>query len=102
MKSLNIIKNMLKETKMFVGTATTGEECLEKIKFGSYNLVLMDCHMPDITASELLIRVRDIVPDIPVYAISSIPMDEEEFYQSKGFNGVLLKPVDSKLLEKQF
>ena len=100
MKSLNIIKNILKETKMFVGTATTGEECLEKIKFGSYNLVLMDCHMPDITASELLIRVRDIVPDIPVYAISSIPMEDEEFYQSKGFNGVLLKPVDSKLLEK--
>ena len=99
-KSLDIIKSLLKETKMFVGGATTGEECLEKVKFGNYNLVLMDYHLPDMDVSELIIRIHDISPNLPIYALTSMSMEDEDFYLAKGFNGVLLKPVDSDLLEK--
>ena len=85
---------------MFVGGATTGEECLEKVKFGNYNLVLMDYHLPDMDVSELIIRIHDISPNLPIYALTSMSMEDEDFYLAKGFNGVLLKPVDSDLLEK--
>ncbi len=99
-KSLNIIRRLLKDTKMFVGEASTAEECLEKIKFGNYNVVLMDYNMPDMETSEILSRIHQINEKLPVYALTAMRMEEEEFYLAKGFKGVLLKPVDSDLLEK--
>ena len=99
-KSLNIIKGLLKDTKMFISEASTGEECIEKIKFGSYNVVLMDYHLPDMDAEELLLRIREIKPELPVYALTTMNFESEEFYLSKGFNGLLVKPVDSSILEK--
>ncbi len=98
--SMNIIKGLLKDTKMFVGEASTGEECLEKVKFGSYNVVLMDYHLPDVDVEAIIIRIHEIKADLPIYALTTLCTEKEEFFVSKGFNGVLLKPVDSDLLEK--
>ncbi|MBR5636930.1 MAG: response regulator [Pseudobutyrivibrio sp.] len=98
--SLNIIKSFLKDTKMFVGEASTGEECIEKIKFGNYNIVLMDYHLPDISVEDLILRIHEVDPNLAIYALTSLSTEGEEFYLEKGFNGVLLKPVDSDVLEK--
>lgn len=99
-KNLKILKGLLQDTKMFVGEAATGEECLEKIKFGNYNVVLMDFRLADIEVAELIGRIHEIKPNLPIYALTTLNTEPEEFYLSKGFNGVLVKPVDSDLLER--
>ena len=98
--NLNVIKGLLKATRIFVTTASSGEECIEKIKFGSFNVVLLDHMMPGMDGIETLARIREIYPDLPVYALTANSTAGEEFYKSKGFNGYLSKPIDSLTLEK--
>jgi CheY-like chemotaxis protein len=98
--NLNVIKGLLKATRMFVTTANSGEECLEKIKFSNFNIVLLDHMMPGMDGVETLARIRETQPDLPVYALTANSTAGEEFYKSKGFNGYLAKPIDSLTLEK--
>lgn len=99
--NLTVIKGLLKATKVFVTTATSGEEGLEKIRVENFNVVLLDHMMPGMDGIETLEKIREIKPDLPVYALTANAMaGGAEFYMSKGFNGYLAKPIDSRELEK--
>ena len=98
--NLNVIKGLLKSTKVFVTTAESGEECIEKIKNNTFNVVLLDHMMPGMDGVETLEKIRTFAPDLPVYALTANAAAGEEFYKSKGFNGYLSKPIDSATLER--
>ena len=98
--NLSVIRGLLKATKIFVTTASSGEECLEKIKTGRFNVVFLDHMMPGMDGVETVARIRADHPNLPVYALTANAIAGEEFYKEKGFNGYLSKPVDSRLLEK--
>ncbi|MCR5702733.1 MAG: response regulator [Lachnospiraceae bacterium] len=98
--NLTVIKGLLKPTRIFVTTAESGEECLAKLKYGSFNVVLLDYMMPGMDGVETLEKIRETMPDLPVYVLTANSTADEEFYKSKGFNGYISKPVDSVVLEK--
>ena len=98
--NLSIIKGLLKATMMFVTTAESGEDCLEKLKFSSFDLVLLDLIMPGMDGYETITRIRERYPDIPVYAMSAEIQDDEDYYTSRGFTGCISKPVNCNELEK--
>ncbi len=99
--NLNVIKGLLKATKVFVTTAESGEECLEKIKYDNFNVVLLDHMMPGMDGLETVARIRQTHPDLPVYALTANAIaGGDEFYRSKGFDGYLAKPIDSVELER--
>ncbi len=98
--NLNVIKGLLASTKMFVSTASSGEECLEKIRFGNYNVVLLDHMMPGMDGIETIHRIRKTHPDLPVYALTANTAEGEAYYLEHGFNGFLAKPIDGIVLEK--
>ena len=98
--NLNVIKGLLKATKMFVTTASSGPDCLEKMKTTKFNVVLLDHMMPGMDGIETVGHIRETDPDIPVYALTANATAGEEFYKSKGFTGYLSKPIDSVALEK--
>ena len=98
--NLNVIKGLLKATKIFVTTASSGEECLEKIRGSRFDVVLLDHMMPGMDGVETLEKIRVDHPDLPVYALTANATAGEEFYLSKGFNGYLAKPIDSTELER--
>ncbi len=97
--NLNVIKGLLRATKMFVTTATSGEECLDKIKYGKFDVILLDHMMPGMDGVETVAKIREDHPDLPVYALTANSAAGEEFYISKGFTGYLSKPIDSRALE---
>jgi CheY-like chemotaxis protein len=97
--NLNVIKGLLKGTKGFVSTASSGEECLEKIKDTNFNIVLLDHMMPGMDGVETVAEIRKNYPDLPVYALTANSSAGEEFYTSRGFNGYLSKPIDTETLE---
>ncbi|MBR3575667.1 MAG: response regulator [Lachnospiraceae bacterium] len=97
--NLVVARELLKSTRVFVSTAESGEECLEKIKYGNFNIVFLDHTMPGMDGVETLERIRKTHPDLPVYALTANSTAGEEFYISKGFNGYLSKPIDSYALE---
>ncbi len=98
--NLNVIRGLLKPTKVFVSTAQSGEECLEKIRDTRFNVVFLDQMMPGMDGIETIEQIRKTDPDLPVYALTANTSVDEAFYISKGFNGYLSKPVDSELLER--
>ncbi|MCR5507541.1 MAG: response regulator [Lachnospiraceae bacterium] len=98
--SLTVIKSLLKPTRIFVTTASGGEECLDKIKYGSFDLVLLDHMMPGMDGIETIGHIREKNPDLPVYAMTANSTAGEDFYISKGFTGCLFKPVDGRELER--
>ncbi len=98
--NLNVIKGLLKSTQMFVTTASSGEECLEKLKGTKFNVVLLDHMMPGMDGVETVEEIRKTDRDLPVYALTANTASGEEFYLSHGFTGYLTKPIDSKLLER--
>ena len=98
--NLNVIKGLLRATRVFVTTATSGEDAIDKIKDTDFNVVLMDHMMPGMDGIEAVARIREFDKELPVYALTANSTAGEEFYKSKGFNGYLSKPIDSETLEK--
>ncbi len=98
--NLNVIKGLLKATKVFVTTASSGEECLEKVKGSQFNIVLLDHMMPGMDGVETVEKIREFDEDLPVYALTANSTVGEDFYREKGFNGYLAKPIDSLTLER--
>ncbi|WP_051656713.1 hybrid sensor histidine kinase/response regulator [Butyrivibrio sp. AE3004] len=97
--NLNVIKGLLKATKVFVSTADSGEEAINKLKDNDYDVVLLDHMMPGLDGIETLAIIREFNKDVPVYALTANSIAGEEFYKEKGFNGFLSKPIDSETLE---
>ena len=99
--NLTVIKGLLRPTKVFVTTAESGEDCLDKLRLNRFNVVLLDHMMPGMDGIETLEKIRQLYPELPVYALTAnIAAGGDEFYKSKGFNGYLSKPIDSYALEK--
>ena len=56
--------------------------------------------MPGMDGIETMARIKEIKPDLPVYALTAnATAGGDEFYKSKGFNGYLAKPIDIVALE---
>ena len=100
MMNLNVMKGLLKATKVFVTTSLSGSDAIDKIKDSHFDVVLLDHMMPGMDGVETVAKIREFEPDLPVYALTANSTAGEEFYISKGFNGYLSKPVDSEILEK--
>ena len=98
--NLTVIKGLLKPTKVFVTTAESGRECLEKLETDSFNVVFLDHMMPGMDGIETLQKIREKHPDLPVYALTAnATAGGEQFYKSKGFQGYLTKPIDTVAVE---
>jgi DNA-binding response OmpR family regulator len=65
------IKGLLAEKEFTIDSAYDGEEGLEKIKGGSYELILLDVEMPKLTGHEVLKEVRSFNDDLPVIMVTS-------------------------------
>ena len=98
--NLNVIKGLLRPTKVFVNTALSGEDALDKIRDTNFDVVFLDHMMPGMDGLETLTEIRKFNTTVPVYALTANSTAGEEFYKSKGFDGCLHKPIDTKLLEE--
>ncbi|MBR1797892.1 MAG: response regulator [Clostridiales bacterium] len=98
---MRIMKELLKPTKIFVTGSRSGEDAVDKLKTGSYDLVFLDQQMPGLSGEETLEIIRKTHPDLPVYVmITNSSEGGEEYFREKGFNGCLVKPIDHELLER--
>ncbi|WP_294430089.1 ATP-binding protein [uncultured Treponema sp.] len=97
--NIHVISNLLKATKVFVSTASSCEDCLVKIRNNSFNIVFINENISGIDGEETIQKIREIAPELPVYALIENSSSGEDFYKSKGFDGCLPIPVDYDLME---
>jgi len=90
---------MLKKLGCRVDLAATGREVLSALERSRYDLVLMDCQMPEMDGFEAARRIRDprsavLDRSVPVIALtaSALPGDRERCL-AVGMNDYLEKPV---------
>lgn len=63
-------KNVLEELGHHIVTASTGIGALEHLTTQKFNLVVTDYRMPRMDGLELIVRLRQQAPDLPVILIS--------------------------------
>ena len=79
-----------------------GQEAIERVQTGAFDLVLMDIKMPGmdgVQATRLIRSLSGPVADIPILALTANadPRDEAE-YLAAGMNGVAQKPIQPDVL----
>lgn len=75
-----------------VGEAASGDETLDALRHGQWDLLLMDIHMPDRSGLDILKHVTNGYPDLQVLIISGLP--EEQYARNvlrAGARGYLSK-----------
>jgi DNA-binding NtrC family response regulator len=96
--SLFGICQVLTDEGFHVIPAENGREALEKMKTDSFNLVITDERMPDLTGTELLLEVKKMdryIPVILITAFASVPLAVEAL--KKGAFYFFEKPIFSNL-----
>lgn len=95
---------ILKKLGYLADIAANGKEALEALRLRSYDLVLMDCQMPEMDGYEACRRIRDPKTDIrnhtiPVIALTGHSMkgDREKCIEA-GMNDYITKPLDANEL----
>ena len=101
--SQELVKAILKTTRVQVDTALNGKEAIQALKRRKYNIVLMDIAMPVLDGAEAMKRIREenLCNDTSVIAFTALSvLGEREQYLAMGFEDVIEKPVlGSQLLQ---
>ncbi|MEQ6924477.1 response regulator [Pseudomonas mosselii] len=90
-----VAKGMLGKLGCQVQVAAHGQEALDSLEQGSFDLVLMDCNMPVMDGYEASRRIRQSSrwPELPIVALTANAMPEErERCRAAGMNDYLAKP----------
>ncbi len=84
-----------------VDTSSNGQEAFEKIKENDYDFLITDIRMPGMSGSELLLKSRNLRPDLKVIVMTAYGSDElKQEVLSHGAISYLEKPFDfEQLLE---
>ena len=99
--NLKVISGMLRDTRIYIDTVSNGEQALEKIGSGRYQIIFLDYLMPGMNGIELFKRMKAITgetenlnKDTPVIMMTADNTPEiKELVFLNGFAGYLGKPV---------
>ncbi|MCR4903763.1 MAG: response regulator [Butyrivibrio sp.] len=102
--NLKLVGSLLKQTGLKIDYALSGEECLNKVRFKKYDLILLDDLMPGLDGKETLIKLHEMADNrsalAPVicFTANAISGVRNE-YMEYGFDDYIAKPVKGEVLE---
>ncbi|MCR5701668.1 MAG: DegV family EDD domain-containing protein [Lachnospiraceae bacterium] len=104
--NVTVEKKLLRDTKMNVEEALSGEECLNKTVAKKYDVILMDHLMPEMDGIECLHAIRSqkggLNNNTPVIVLTANAGSEnQQLYKVNGFDDYLLKPISGRQLEEK-
>ncbi|GAA3446922.1 response regulator [Planomonospora venezuelensis] len=98
-----VAQRMLGRLGHRVETVGNGVEALEAARNTSYDVILMDMHMPEMDGLEATRRIRAEVPESRPYIVAltaSVLEEDREACRSAGMDDYLAKPVRAHELEE--
>ena len=103
--NIDVMKGLLKQTRICVDAAYSGRECLGLVQKNNYDLVFMDHLMPEMDGIQTLNFMRKNVDspnhNVPVIALTANAVaGARERYTALGFSDYLAKPVQADRLER--
>ena len=101
-----VVTKLLRDTKVQIDTAGSGEEALEKTLEKEYHVIFMDHMMPEMDGIECMHRIHEQEggrsrESRVVVLTANAGSENQRLYDKEGFDGYLLKPVNGESLEKE-
>ncbi|PVW16996.1 tetratricopeptide repeat-containing hybrid sensor histidine kinase/response regulator [Marixanthomonas spongiae] len=92
-----ITKKILEKNNMHCEVADNGMDAIKLVKEHTFDVILMDIHMPGISGIEATQKIRDFDKQIPIIALTAVTVDEnlDDFYRA-GFNDIIPKPFKTE------
>ena len=102
--NLSVFKNLLKQTKVQIDTAISGDEGIVLYKKNCYDVIFLDHMMPDKDGIETLREMKAIADNpnakTPVMCLTANAISGmREKYINAGFDDYIAKPIDPQKLE---
>ena len=99
--NLVVAKGMLKDSMAEIETSESGEDALEKIKAGHYDIVFLDHKMPGMDGPETLRRAKKYAEGTAFIALTAnAGGNARAEYMAMGFDDYLPKPFKSMEMMK--
>lgn len=104
----NVAVEIIQKYGFEIDTADNGKEAVDLFKSNKYDLVLMDCHMPEMDGFEATENIRQYEADkdlqvTPVIAFTASVLEADlDKCTRYGMNGYVTKPINKKHLEETF
>ncbi len=100
--NIKVAERLLAKYNVTIESVMSGQECLDKINTGKYDLILLDDMMPKMTGGETFIKLKEIegfnTPVVVLTANAITGMREQ--YLSEGFDDYLAKPMEQLELNR--
>ena len=102
--NLTVVRGLLKNIRIGIDTAKSGEEAIRLAGRNHYDIIFMDQRMPVMDGTTAMKRIREdaggINSDTPFICLTADAIQgAKERYISEGFSDYLSKPIDSRRLE---
>lgn len=100
--NLNVFCNLLKQSKMQVTTATSGQECLTLLEQNTYDMIFLDHMMPQMDGIETFhnIKKQYLATNTPIIMLTANAIvGSKERYEQEGFHDFLSKPILAEKLD---
>lgn len=94
----DVLTELFKQNNIAVEQAFTGKEALEKLNNDSFDCIILDLNLPDISGLDILesIKENERLKDIPVIINTAMELDQEKMQKLlKYSNATVLKSVKS-------
>ena len=96
------LKRYLERRKFFVIAAFDGQEAKALIEKESFDYILLDCNMPELTGLELIELGRRRNPGAKIILISAFPSVSGDFIKKIGGDAFIYKPIQLSEIDKIF
>jgi signal transduction histidine kinase/CheY-like chemotaxis protein len=99
-----LARRLLEKSGVVVETAVNGREAVDRCSAGDYQIVFMDCQMPEMDGFEATAQIRRLegaARHTPIVAMTAyaLPQDRERCLKS-GMDGYISKPISEGELRK--
>ena len=100
--NIKVAENVLRKYNPTIESTGSGGECLGVLKTKSYDLILMDDMMPEMTGTETMKKLReDPNFKIPIVVLTANAIEgARENYLREGFDDYLSKPINREELAR--
>ncbi|WP_299119544.1 ATP-binding protein [uncultured Winogradskyella sp.] len=97
-----ITKKILNKMDLYCDVVDNGEDAVEQVKETTYDVVLMDIHMPGISGLEATKIIRTFDKELTIFALTAVTLEDkmQEFGEA-GFDDIISKPFKQEDFEKK-
>jgi signal transduction histidine kinase/ActR/RegA family two-component response regulator len=97
-----ITKKILNKMNLVCDLVDNGEDAVKKVKETTYDVVLMDIHMPGISGLEATKQIRGFDKELTIFALTAVTLEDKMHeFEEAGFDDIISKPFKQEDFEKK-